>query len=237
MNLTLVTGHSRGLGLALTQQLLRQGHAVLGIARRPAPLAHENLSQWQADLTEAAPVAERLQTWLAARAPDAGVLTLIHNAGVMPPLRPLHEVPAADIALALRVGLEAGLLLTAAFLAGTAQHPGARRVLHISSGLGRRAMAASTTYCAAKAGIDHACRALALEYPGVPIVALAPGVFDTDMQQQLRSANPAAFPDQPLFAGLAAEGQLLSTEAAAARVLACLERDDFGREVVADVRS
>jgi hypothetical protein len=61
-------------------------------------------------------------------------------------------------------------------------------------------------------------------------------VIDTDMQQHLRSADPAGFPEQANFIGLKEKGQLTSPEDAAARVLAYLNRADFGATAVADVR-
>jgi NAD(P)-dependent dehydrogenase (short-subunit alcohol dehydrogenase family) len=101
-------------------------------------------------------------------------------------------------------------------------------------------MAGSASYCAAKAGLDHASRAMALEEArrpnGARIVSLAPGVIETDMQVQLRGASPVEFPDRGAFVQLQAQGQLLSPEAAAARVLAWLARPDFGDAPVADVR-
>jgi NAD(P)-dependent dehydrogenase (short-subunit alcohol dehydrogenase family) len=131
-------------------------------------------------------------------------------------------------------------VLSAAFLRASADLVVPRKILNISSGLGRYAMAGSTVYCAIKAGMDHYSRSLALEEAGRPnganIVSLAPGVIDTDMQIQLRGANPAAFPDQKRFAGLKSNGQLASPEAAAAKVIAYLQRSDFGQTVTADVR-
>ena len=143
-------------------------------------------------------------------------------------------------AWALTVSCVASTLLCAAFLDATRAWRGQRRVLNISSGLGRRAMAGSALYCAAKAGMDHLSRSLALEEESVPngarVVSLAPGVIDTDMQVQLRGADAAAFPERERFAALHREGRLTSAEEAAARVLACLERADFGTQPVADVR-
>ena len=67
-------------------------------------------------------------------------------------------------------------------------------------------MAGQATYCAAKAGMDHLSRAVALDQAllsnGARIVSLAPGVIDTDMQVQLRSAEGPGFPEQSMFAGL-----------------------------------
>ncbi len=242
--LTILTGASRGLGLALAQALLARGHRVLAISRRvPAlpPQPDGRLVHWAADLAEPAPVAERLAAWLAAQAPQAlASATLINNAAVVATPAPLSAQPGGELAQALRVGLEAPLLLTAAFLRATADWPLPRRVLLISSGLGRRAMAGQAPYCAAKAGLDHLARAVALEEAARPggarIVSLAPGVIDTDMQQQLRAADPALFPERQRFVALQADGLLDTPAGAAAKVLRLLERADFGSQPVADVR-
>jgi benzil reductase ((S)-benzoin forming) len=71
---------------------------------------------------------------------------------------------------------------------------------------------------------------------GVRIVSLAPGVIDTDMQFQLRTADPASFPERERFLGLKAGGQLDSPSQAAAKLLTCLDRADFGSNPVGDVR-
>ena len=102
-------------------------------------------------------------------------------------------------------------------------------------------MAGQATYCAAKAGMDQMLsRAIALDQAelanGARIVALAPGVIDTDMQVQLRGADGAGFPDQGNFIRLKESGQLTSSHDAAARVIAYLQRKDFGTSPVADVR-
>jgi len=248
IHLTIITGASRGMGLAMAQQSLQQGQRLLCISRNQAPTLDEaarpapaSLTQWQADLADAAPVAARLAQWLAAQpVQDIASVTLINNAGVIPALLPLRASDPLELAQALRIGLEAPLLLTAAFLAATQDWPALRKVLNISSGLGRRPMASQSAYCAAKAGMDHFTRCLALDEALLPngarVCALAPGVIDTDMQVQLRQASPNGFPDQDSFARLHANGQLTSAHDAAARVLAYLNRADFGSQPVADVR-
>ena len=59
---------------------------------------------------------------------------------------------------------------------------------------------------------------------------------DTDMQAQLRQADPGRFPDLGHFQELQRRGMLSAPEAAAARVLAFLNRADYGSAPVADVR-
>jgi benzil reductase ((S)-benzoin forming) len=68
------------------------------------------------------------------------------------------------------------------------------------------------------------------------VCALAPGVIDTDMQVQLRGADSSLFPERATFEGLKQKGHLTSPDDAAARVLAFLQRTDFGDNPVADVR-
>lgn len=247
-HLTILTGASRGMGRAMAEQLLSAGHSLLTLARSPdeglaahAQAAGAELTQWSADLADGARVAARLSNWLGQQDGDAWAsATLINNAGVIPAIVPLRDADAADLANALRVGLEAPMQLTAAFLGATRHWSGARKVLNISSGLGRRPLASQAGYCAAKAGMDHFTRCVALDEAEAPngarVCALAPGVIDTDMQVQLRGADAAAFPGRDNFVQLQRDGLLSSADDAARRVLAFLARPDFGEQPVADVR-
>lgn len=238
--LFVVTGSSRGLGAALVARLAADGHQVLGIARRTgAPLA--GVDHWTADLADPGPVAGRLEAWFTRQdvTAFAGV-HLVNNAGVLSRIGPIDATGAADLAQAIRVGLEAPLVLTAAFLRATAHWPMPRKVLNISSGLGRRPMAGSASYCAAKAGLDLFTRCTALDEErrpnGAKLVSIAPGVVDTDMQSDLRGSDPAGFPDHARFTGLQSDGQLASADETARQLLTFLDRPDFGRQVIADVR-
>ncbi|MDR7267622.1 NAD(P)-dependent dehydrogenase (short-subunit alcohol dehydrogenase family) [Pelomonas saccharophila] len=232
MHLYIVTGSSRGLGAALVQQLTQAGNTVIGIARKLNP--ELQAEQWSLDLTDPSNAAEHLQAWLRVNTGWQSA-TLINNAALLSEPGPLAASELSELSAALRVGLEAPTLLSRVFLAETSGVP-QRRILNISSGLGRRAIAGSAAYCAIKAGLDHLSRALALEEPEVGIVSLAPGVIDTDMQVQLRGADPARFPEQTRFQGLKDGGQLQTAEATAASIVRYFMRPDFGKTVVADIR-
>ena len=247
-HLYLLTGASRGMGLSMARQLLTPGHTVLCISRteqsglaQHARQAGATLLQWCHDLAASSTLGPRLESWLREQGSTSWrSATLINNAGVIARIGPLSEADPSNLAQALRVGLEAPMLLTAAFLRATEGWPAERRVLNISSGLGRRPMASQAAYCAAKAGMDHFTRCVALEEAlkpdGAKVCSLAPGVIDTGMQLQLRSADPADFPDQDSFARLKTSGQLTSPDEVARRVLAYLARPGFGAQPVGDVR-
>ena len=246
--LTILTGASRGMGQAMAVQLCQPGARLLCIARHDAPglaqLAAQRgteLEQWNADLAEPAAVATKLLSWLQAQDPLQLVgATLINNAARVGRIGPLEPADLADIATTLRVDLEAPMQLSAVFLTATRGWAMPRKILNISSGLGRRAMAGSALYCAAKAGMDHYSRCVALDEArqanGVRIVSLAPGVIDTDMQSDLRASDPGNFPEHANFVQLKENGLLTSPADAAQRVLAYLARTDFGAQPVADVR-
>lgn len=251
-HLTVLTGASRGMGAAIAEELLRDGQHLLCISRAARDGLHAiaaahgaTVEQWRADLADPAPVAKRLEAWLRARDGTAyASVALVNNAAAVARLVPFEASEAGDLVRVLRVGLEAPMLLTAAFLRGTHAWParaaGACKVLNISSGLGRRAMASQAAYCAVKSGLDHFTRALALDEAasarGARVVSLAPGVIDTDMQSQIRAADPAHFPDHARFLELKSGGQLDSPLTAARKVIAYLRRADFGSHPVADVR-
>jgi len=241
--LYILTGASRGMGAAIARRLLAAPDAVvLCLSRQANPaLAGTNCEQWAIDLAAPVEAAARLGAWLATHdGMSFASATLINNAATLTRIGGIEDCSDAELSSALRVGLEAPLLLSAAFLRATREWRAVRRVLNISSGLGRRAMAGQAPYCATKAGMDHLSRALALDearHPnGAKVVSLAPGVIDTDMQVALRSGDPAGFPEQANFIALKEKGQLTSPDDAAARVLAYLNRADFGVNPVADVR-
>ena len=243
--LVLLTGASRGLGHGIAANYLGQGAHVLGLSRRAAAdldavaaTGGGRIEQWPADLESPLPVAERLSAWLADLPARPVRVRLIHNAALLGAPGDLAQADAAETARSLRIGLEAPLALTAAFLRATAAWDGCdRRVLFVSSGLGRRAMAGSVAYCAQKAGLDHAARALALEEAARPhgarVASVAPGVIDTDMQAQLRGAD---FAERDRFVALQRDGGLDTPVQAAAKMVALLERADYGGKPVTDVR-
>ena len=237
------------MGLAMAQQLLQPGHTLLCISRKTNDLLAEQatrtdgatLTQWALDLSYGASASVKLAQWLQALdGSQFASATLINNAAALPKISSLAEADIDNIAQVLRVSLEAPMQLTAAFLHATKRWPGGRKVLNISSGNGRRAMASQSIYSAAKAGMDHFTRCVALEeaaHPnGAKLCSLAPGVIDTEMQMHLRGTDPADFPSHATFVAYKENGDLLTPEAAGKRVLDYLARADFGGNPVGDVR-
>lgn len=258
--LYIITGASRGLGQAIAAQLLAEPQVhVLSIARHTsaaleaeAQRSGAQLAQWTLDLLDVAPACERLSQWLAAwldqypsSQSDGVGLHLINNAALLPAhIAPVSDTDAASIDRVLHLNLHVPMQLTAQFLRSTeawAQASGAsRKLLNISSGLARVAMASMAPYSAAKAGLDQFTRCLAKEElrkpHGARVCALAPGVVDTGMQQQMREATEQDFPDAKGFRFLHASGRLMQVQTAAKMALELLHHPNFGAEPLAELR-
>jgi len=126
-HVTILTGASRGLGLAIAQQVLARGGRLLTLQRHPnaalaAPVGQ--LEQWVCDLTAPEAPAVRLAAWVQALPrQQLASLTLINNAAGMTRVAPLGGIDPSALAAALRLGLEAPTALTAAFLGATERGP------------------------------------------------------------------------------------------------------------------
>jgi benzil reductase ((S)-benzoin forming) len=212
MNLYVVTGTTRGLGRALAERIARDAsNELITVSRGEADLADPCSIERACDAIEAR---------IAGKAYAKAVL--INNAGVIPPIGPLERADAAEIERNLAVNLLAPMLLMRRFLRATSTVP-LRRIINISSGAARRPIFGWSAYCAAKAGLDMASRAVALEAEArglaVEVSSLAPGVIDTPMQEKVRGASAEDFVDVERFRAMKADGTLRPADDVAADIL------------------
>lgn len=240
----ILTGHTRGLGAAIAEQLLSRDIAVLGLARKNNPgLASRFpalLQQVELDLADAVKLAD----WLAGDSlqdfiSGSKTVMLINNAGTVQPIAPIGDQEPMRIAQAVSLNVATPLMLADAVTAARRDAAVERdcRILHVSSGAGRSAYAGWSVYCATKAALDQHARAVALDrMPHVRICSLAPGVIDTDMQSEIRATSLERFPMREKFDDLKRHGQLLDAAECAKRLADFLLSAGFGQTPVADLR-
>lgn len=234
----IVTGHSRGLGEAVTAELLQRGIAVLGLSRKEtAAPASGTLRQVAIDLSDPGALAslagsQVLSSFLA----GASRVLLVNNAGVIEPIGPVGSQGGEAIARAVSLNVAAPLAL-ADLVVARADASSEKRILHISSGAGRSTYAGWSIYCATKAALDHHARATKDDaVPGLLISSLAPGIIDTDMQAEIRGSSAERFPSVERFKSFKAEGMLAEPAAVATRLVDFLLSDTFGSVPVRDLR-
>lgn len=237
----IVTGHTRGLGAALAEQLLARGVTVLGLSRSRHATLKERFPALLEEIELELANPTRVAQWVATDAlrsfvSGAQSVLLINNAGMVQPIGPIEGQDAADIATAVSLNVATPLMLASALAAASVDATD-RRIVHISSGAARNAYPGWSIYCATKAALDHHARAVALDANrALRICSLAPGVIDTNMQAEIRGSGTEQFPLREKFEDLKRNGQLSTPEQCATQLLDYAFSDAFGQTPVADIR-
>jgi len=202
-----ITGVTRGLGRALAEWYIANGHTVAGCGRSGPAIfdlrfAHPEPNSFDAlDVTQPVKVGLWAERVLGAiGAPDF----LINNAGLMNKLAPLWKVPADEFSAILSVNIAGVANVVRAFVPAMIER-GSGTIVNLSSGWGRSVAPEVAPYCATKWAIEGLTKALAAELPaGLAAVALNPGVIDTDMLRKCFSDSASSYPKADDWARTAA---------------------------------
>jgi len=211
-----ITGASRGLGLASAAHLYTAGWRVVAAMRSPetglerlraatgAGAADRRLLGVRLDLTDPASIAAAARTIEdAVGAPDA----LVHNAGLAA-VGSVEDMPDAVFQQIFATNLFGPVALTRALL--PALRSAARgRIVVVSSQGGVRGMPAISAYSASKAALERWAEALAAEVGpfGIGVDILVTGTFDTDiLTEQTTDYGDHSGPYAPHYAGIRSTG-------------------------------
>lgn len=193
----LVTGATRGLGLALAIRLVALGHTVLGCGRSRQAIddLRDTLGEPHdfavVDIADPADV-EGWAEGLLERHPAPDLV--INNAGLINANAPLWEVPPHEFSQVVDVNLKGPYHVIRAFVPAMAER-GQGVIVNFTSGWGRTASPEVAPYCATKWGIEGLTRALAQEIPrGLAVIAVNPGVVRTDMLESCFGRSAASYP-------------------------------------------
>lgn len=213
----IVTGASRGIGLAATKALLTEFNAIVGAISRskPAELVQleethgESLKTFQCDIANETSLYDVISTFIKTHDRLDG---LVLNAGVLEPLGPIADESASLAAWKSHFDVNFFSLISALRASLPALRSARGRVIFVSSGAAVGGVAGWGPYSASKAALNSLCRTLANEEPDITAVALRPGIVDTDMQAMIRSSDKMTPKDHERFIKAHAEGSLVSPE-------------------------
>eukprot|EP00268_Persea_americana_P040850 TRINITY_DN40641_c0_g1_i2.p1 TRINITY_DN40641_c0_g1~~TRINITY_DN40641_c0_g1_i2.p1 ORF type:complete len:249 (+),score=32.44 TRINITY_DN40641_c0_g1_i2:138-884(+) len=196
----LITGVSQGLGRALALELAKRGHTVIGCAR-----SQDKIASLQSELSSHDPsnhllltVDVRLDSSVEELArlvtETKGVPDIIvNNAGSINKNNKIWEVPAEEFSAVIDTNVKGTANILRHFLPPMIENKRGI-IVNLSSGWGRSAAAEVAPYCASKWAIEGLTRSVAKELPvGMAIIALSPGVVNTEMLQSCFGASASLY--------------------------------------------
>lgn len=189
----LISGGSRGLGLAIAKSLLDRGHMVATFSRKSGDAVERLKDKYEksfrffaGDMSDQASLSEVVKRV----EKDCGPIdALINNAGIATD-GVLATMQPTQIEQVIAVNLTGSLQLTR--LAVRQMIVRSRgSIINISSIIGLRGYAGLAAYSATKAGLDGMTRGLARELGprNIRVNSIAPGYLDTEMTHGLGDAQ------------------------------------------------
>ena len=241
-----VTGASSGLGKAIASEIARKGIKVALLARRT-----ELLKENAAEIVSAGGQALALPVDVS----DVGAVRaafdelddhyhrvdyLFNAAGILTPIKPLVNVDETEFQSGVMVNIMGLVHVTKQALSRMLRDGDGGTVINITSGAAYHAYSGWSLYSASKAAMDMLTRCVAIETQEtkVRIAAVAPGIFESRMQQTIRSTPAGDFPEKDKFVKMHQEGRVIPPEIPAQMIVetALSEWPELNGMVV-DVRS
>ncbi|CAJ1940449.1 unnamed protein product [Sphenostylis stenocarpa] len=187
----LITGVGKGLGRALALELATRGHTVIGCSR-----SQDNLNSLQSQLSSSNHSLNHLFVNADVRSNDAVQQLarlvmdkkavpdiIVNNAGTINKNNKIWEVPVEEFEEVMDTNVKGTTNVLRHFIPlMIAANKGEGIIVNMSSGWGRSGAALVAPYCASKWAIEGLSKSVAKEVPqGMAVVALNPGVINTDM--------------------------------------------------------
>ena len=211
----LISGASKGIGLATAQRLSQHGHYPVGLARKepdgfPGEFIH-------VDLSDPAATADAAANALGNGPVDA----VVNNVAAVRPAY-LGNVDLGDLAYVFDLNVRTAVQLTQAVLPGMKER-GWGRVVNVTT-LVTTGHPERTSYGAAKAALDFCTRAWARELAitGITVNSVAPGPTETDT---FRAGNPPGSPGESRYLNSVPQGRFGQPEEMAAAITFFLSDD------------
>jgi len=189
MKIVVISGATKGLGLAIAERVVRDGYRVIAVARKASPGlsaliagAPEQIALEPYDFVDAAGIHAFVTRLVKTHGRPWG---LVNNAAIGQEgiLATLHE---KDIGTLLRVNLESPILFTK-YLLRPMLLSREGRIVNITSITASTGFKGLAVYGATKAGLASFSKSLAREVgpAGITVNNVAPGYMETDMTAEL----------------------------------------------------
>ncbi|RZK57507.1 MAG: SDR family NAD(P)-dependent oxidoreductase [Pedobacter sp.] len=213
-NVLIITGGNKGIGKGIVEAYLANGFKIFSLARtKNNDTIYNQVTQIAIDLNEIGKL-EKCLIELVEQFDTATVekITLINNAGTLGKISTLDNISPQDIIKTVTLNTTAPLVLTSVFLSLTKSWPCEKSIINISSGAAYKTYPGWSVYCATKAASDMMTKTVAAEQESktnpTKVIAVYPGVVDTEMQTKIRTTNKEDFASLDRFLELKASNSL-----------------------------
>jgi benzil reductase ((S)-benzoin forming) len=214
----IITGGNKGIGSGLVSAYKNNGYQIISIARSVNQSEeYKEVNQIVLDLSKTEDLENTFSQIFNKIDKDAVErIVFINNAGTLGKIGRLENNSVSDIQNIIQINTITPFLLTSIFLKETQNWHCSKKIINISSGAAAKPYYGWSLYCASKAAIDMMTKAVAVEQEtilnGTKIIAIYPGVVDTDMQGQIRKSSPESFIDVQRFIDLKESNSLVNIE-------------------------
>ena len=216
----LITGNSSGLGLGLTETLLKRDAIVWGMSRQGCPVQdNDGLRDRRFDLSNLNTLPEALERLLS----DCLRLDLIVlNAGILGKINEISETDVHDLEHMMRINVWSNKLILDWII--ERQLP-VDQIVAISSGAAVNMNYGWGGYSLSKAALNNLIKLYAYEMPDTHLTALAPGLVDTSMQDYLcGEVDSEEFPSVQKLKDARGTENMPGPAAAAEKILESIEK-------------
>lgn len=211
----ILTGASRGIGLAIAHYLLQRSHKLIVVSRTEAPL-RELEKQYNGQVAVLA--GDLADLSLGEKAVDLArtywqkLDGLIVNHGVLDPISTVANSKAEQWRAAYDINFFSAVAISTAAIPELRKTRG--RIIFTSSGASTSAYTTWGAYGSAKAALNHLALTLGTEEKEITTISVRPGVVDTEMQRDIREKHNTLMTktDAAKFAELKTSGGLLKPE-------------------------
>ncbi len=240
-SLYIVTGSSKGIGKALVEVLVKNdSNTVIGISRTAEKSINGDYYCVKLNLGNISEIENKLDRIFPEG--DFNRIVLINNAGWIGEINHLGKLSPQNIKSVFDINTIAPAILMNAYVKCYGKISSAEKiVINISSGAANKPMDGWSGYSASKAALNMLTKTAQeeanIEGLNIQYYALSPGVVDTEMQGNIRSANKDGFSALEKFKDMKANNSLSSPEATAQKIIHLITHAEKFQEVLQDVRA
>jgi NAD(P)-dependent dehydrogenase (short-subunit alcohol dehydrogenase family) len=195
--IVVVTGATRGLGRAMVEEFVREGHTVIGCGRSEQDVKELRKKYGKPHDFYVVNVASEddVQSWASLILSSYGPPDLlINNAAIINRNAPLWDVPVQEFNAVVDINIKGVANVIRCFVPDMVKRRSGV-IVNFSSGWGRSVDAEVAPYCATKWAIEGLTQALAAELPsGMAAVPLNPGIINTEMLRSSFGGSAESYP-------------------------------------------